>query len=111
MKYEEKVVGNIKEQVLKIGQSREYELVIVGKRRIVSKQGTKLPADQIEDVELGPAGDIFASSGCSIVPTVLVIQQQETLRPNANKSTASEMVRDMEVTTIDAPSTDNEPDV
>lgn len=73
VKYEEKVVGNIKEEVLKIGQSREYELVIVGKRQIVSKQGTKLPADQIEDVELEPAGDIFASSGCSIVPSVLVI--------------------------------------
>lgn len=104
------MASNIKEEVLKIGQSREYELVVVGKRQFLSNLGAKLPADQIEHGDLGPVGDILASSDCSIVPSVLVIQQQEI--PNANETTASKMVvENKEVTTIDGTSTDDEPDV
>ena len=108
VKYEEKVVDNITEEVLKLGQSREYELVIVGKGQFSSSMGAELPANQIEHAELGPIGNILASSDCGIVPSVLVIQQD---KPNAEETATSRMVQDRHVTTIDASITNNEPSV
>uniref|UniRef100_A0A2N9J2I3 Uncharacterized protein n=1 Tax=Fagus sylvatica TaxID=28930 RepID=A0A2N9J2I3_FAGSY len=107
--YEERAVDNITEEVLKIGQSREYELVIVGKGQFPSSMGAKLPVNQIEHAELGLVGDILASSDCSIVPSVLVIQQQD--EPNADETAASGMVQDMQVTTDDASITNTQPSV
>ncbi|GMY14583.1 cation/H(+) antiporter 20-like [Fagus crenata] len=107
--YEERAVDNITEEVLKIGQSREYELVIVGKGQFPSSMGAKLPVNQIEHAELGLVGDILASSDCSIVPSVLVTQQQD--EPNADETAASGMVQDMQVTTDDASITNTQPSV
>lgn len=108
VKYEEKVVDNITEEVLKLGQSREYELVIVGKGQFSSSMGAELSANQIQHAELGPIGNILASADCGIVPSVLVIQQD---KPNADETATSRMVQDKHETTIDASITNNEPSV
>lgn len=98
VKYEEKAVGNLREEVLKLAQNRDYELVIVGKR-LPSIMEANLPVNLIELHELGPVGDILVSSDGSIMPSVLVIQQQEIL--NSKQTAGSEMVRDEE-TAMDA---------
>ncbi|KAM3736783.1 hypothetical protein ACB098_09G006800 [Castanea mollissima] len=108
VKYEEKVVDNITEEVLKLGQSSEYELVIVGKGQFSRSMGAELPANQIEHAELGPIGNILASSDWGIVPSVLVIQQDKQY---ADETATSRMVQDKHVTTIDASITNNEPSV
>lgn len=68
------VVGNIKETVVGIGQSRDYDLVIVGKKHHPSTIVAELAHNQPEHTELGPIGDTLASSSHGILCSVLVIQ-------------------------------------
>lgn len=68
------VVGNIKETVVGIGQSRDYDLVIVGKDHHPSTIVADLAHNQLEHTELGPIGDTLASSSHGILCSVLVIQ-------------------------------------
>ncbi|ESR42283.1 hypothetical protein CICLE_v10011096mg [Citrus x clementina] len=75
VEYEEKVMGTVKNEVLKIGQSREYELVVAGKGRFPSTAEAELADHQPENVGLGPIGNILASSDHGILASVLVIQQ------------------------------------
>ncbi|KAJ9180743.1 hypothetical protein P3X46_008955 [Hevea brasiliensis] len=75
--YIEKVTGNIVEGVLAIGRSRDYDLIIVGKGRFPSTMVAELADRQAEHAELGPIGDILASSRHDVVPSVLVIQQHD----------------------------------
>ncbi|KDO44652.1 hypothetical protein CISIN_1g0036291mg, partial [Citrus sinensis] len=72
---EEKVMGTVKDEVLKIGQSRDYELVVAGKGRFPSTALAELADHQPENVGLGPIGNILASSDHGILASVLVIQQ------------------------------------
>lgn len=72
---EEKVMGTVKDEVLKIGQSRDYELVVAGKGRFPSTALAELADHQPENVGLGPIGNILASSEHGILASVLVIQQ------------------------------------
>ncbi|KAA8518876.1 hypothetical protein F0562_016350 [Nyssa sinensis] len=73
--YVEKEEINIAEEVLAIGQSKEYELVVVGKGRFPPEMAAELAYRQAEHGELGPIGDLLASSGQNIGSSVLVIQQ------------------------------------
>lgn len=82
VEYEEKVMGTVKNQVLKIGQSREHELVVVGKGRFPSTVEAELADHQPENVGLGPIGNILASSDHRILASVLVIQQHNAARIN-----------------------------
>ncbi|GMN47578.1 hypothetical protein TIFTF001_016744 [Ficus carica] len=75
--YTEKVANNIVQGVLAIGCSREYDLIVVGKGRFPSKMVAELAERQAEHPELGPIGDILASSGHNVVSSVLVIQQHD----------------------------------
>lgn len=77
MEYSDKLASNIVEGVLTIGRSREYELIVVGKGRFPSTMVAGLAGRQAEHAELGPIGDILASSGSGIVSSVLVIQQHD----------------------------------
>ncbi|KAG6643146.1 cation/H(+) antiporter 20 [Carya illinoinensis] len=77
VEYSDKLASNIVEGVLTIGRSREYELIVVGKGRFPSTMVAGLAGRQAEHAELGPIGDILASSGSGIVSSVLVIQQHD----------------------------------
>ncbi|KAK7245258.1 hypothetical protein RIF29_40095 [Crotalaria pallida] len=75
--YIEKESGNVVEEVLAIGKSGDYDLIIVGKGRSPSIMVAELAERQAEHAELGPIGDILASSGHGVVSSVLVIQQHD----------------------------------
>ncbi|KAH9672194.1 Cation/H(+) antiporter 20 [Citrus sinensis] len=75
--YTEKVTSSIVEGVLTLGRSGDYDLIIVGKGRFPSKMIAKLADRQAEHAELGPIGDILASSGQGVVSSVLVVQQHD----------------------------------
>lgn len=75
--YKEKVATNIVEEMLAIGRSGDYELIVVGKGRFPSKMVAELADRHAENPELGPVGDILASSGQGVGCSVLVIQQHD----------------------------------
>lgn len=77
--YTEQVAArnNIAEGVLAIGRSGDQDLIIVGKGRFPSSMVAGLADRQAEHAELGPVGDILASSGHDGVSSVLVIQQHD----------------------------------
>lgn len=77
VEYTENVVSNIVEGVLAIGRSGDYDLIFVGKGRFPSTMVAELAYRQAEHAELGPIGDILASSGHGVVSSVLVIQQHD----------------------------------
>ncbi|KAG6771308.1 hypothetical protein POTOM_022656 [Populus tomentosa] len=77
VEYTENVVSNIVEGVLAIGRSGDYDLIFVGKGRFPSSMVAELAYRQAEHAELGPIGDILASSGHGVVSSVLVIQQHD----------------------------------
>lgn len=72
---DEKVASNIMEEVLALGRSKEYELIIIEKGRFPLSLVADLVDRQVEPDELGPIGDILASSTHDVVSSVLVIQQ------------------------------------
>lgn len=89
MEFIEKVVeGDISalaETVKSIGQSKVYELLIVGKGQFpLLSMGSQL--NQIDQAEMGTIGDALASPHAGISSSVIVIQHQQL--PNANNSTA-----------------------
>lgn len=67
----EKDLNNVMEEVLSIGQSRAFDLLITGRAATVEK----LADNQVEHPELGLIGDILASPNNGITCSVLVIQQ------------------------------------
>ncbi|KAF5750952.1 cation/H(+) antiporter 20-like [Tripterygium wilfordii] len=75
--YTERAASNIVEAVLVIGRSRDYDLIVVGKGRFPSTTVAELADRQAEHAELGPIGDILASSGHGVVSSVLVVQQHD----------------------------------
>ncbi|XP_077244832.1 cation/H(+) antiporter 20-like [Tasmannia lanceolata] len=77
--YEERTTSNIEETVLEIGRSREYELVVVGRSRFPSAMVAELADRSAEHAELGPIGDILASSGHGVVSSVLIVQQHDVV--------------------------------
>lgn len=77
VEYVEKAASNIEEEVLGIGRSGDYDLIVVGKGRFPSSMVAELAERQEEHAELGPIGDILASSGQGVVSSVLVIQQHD----------------------------------
>ncbi|KAK7345676.1 hypothetical protein VNO77_16285 [Canavalia gladiata] len=89
----EKVASNIMEEVLTIGKNKDYDLIIVGKGRFPSSLMADVADRQIEHEELGPIGDILASSTNEVVSSLLVIQQHDvTLAKDTPLSTVNEDV-------------------
>ncbi|KAJ8636870.1 hypothetical protein MRB53_011137 [Persea americana] len=78
-RYVEKSANNIIESVLEIGRSHQYELVVVGKGRFPSTMVAELADRVAEHAELGPIGDVLASSSHGVVSSVLVIQQHDVI--------------------------------
>ncbi|CAN6331163.1 unnamed protein product [Urochloa humidicola] len=78
VRFEERVVvGNVIEEVVSIGKSGEYGLVVVGKGRLPSPMVARLAVRPAEHPELGPIGDALASSGHGVTASVLVVQQHD----------------------------------
>ncbi|KDP35609.1 hypothetical protein JCGZ_09047 [Jatropha curcas] len=76
IEYIEKAANNIVQEVLEIGRSKDYDLIVVGKGRIPSTMVAELAHHhQPEHAELGPTGDMLASSRHGVLSSVLVIQQ------------------------------------
>lgn len=76
VEYVEKVSENIVEEVIVIGSSGDYDLIIVGKGRFPSNMVAGLAERQAEHAELGPIGDVLTSSE-NVVSSVMVIQQHD----------------------------------
>ncbi|MQL79435.1 hypothetical protein Taro_011872 [Colocasia esculenta] len=77
--YEEKPAVNVLDAVLAMGRRGEYGLLVVGKGRFPSSIVAGLADRSAEHVELGPVGDVLASSGRGVVSSVLVIQQHDVI--------------------------------
>lgn len=79
VKYIEKGSGNVVEEVVALGESVDYDLIIIGKGRFPSTMVAELAERPAEHAELGPIGDILTSSttGHKMVSSVLVIQQHD----------------------------------
>ncbi|OMO97158.1 Cation/H+ exchanger [Corchorus olitorius] len=77
VEYIEKTASNVVEEVLGIGQCGDYDLIVVGKGRFPSPTVAKLADRQAEHAELGPIGDILASSNRRVLSSVLIIQQHD----------------------------------
>ncbi|KDP35608.1 hypothetical protein JCGZ_09046 [Jatropha curcas] len=92
MEYIEKDMNNVREEVIKIGQSGAFDLLVVGK----GASAAKMVETQAENPELGLIGDILASSENGIIGSVLVIRQNNP--QNSNKTTRSKIAGDEEST-------------
>lgn len=93
VEYKEKMAGNIIEEVTRLGQSGDFDLMVVGKGRFPSRMVAELAEGQAEHAELGPIGDVLTSSRHGVVSSVLVIQQHDvalTEEAPAKKVTRSE---------------------
>ncbi|GLJ05838.1 hypothetical protein SUGI_0026410 [Cryptomeria japonica] len=75
--YTEQKISNTVESVLSIGKSNEYNLILVGKGRFPSPLVADLADRTAECAELGPIGDLLASSTIQAIASVLVIQQHD----------------------------------
>ncbi|KAK4833761.1 hypothetical protein QYF36_020731 [Acer negundo] len=92
VEYKEKVTCNSGVELLGTGQSREYELIVVGEGRFPSTMEAKFAEYQAENVELGAIGNILASSDHhSFIPSLLVIQQHRTT--DSDETAVSKMDR------------------
>ncbi|RWR76795.1 cation/H+ antiporter 20 [Cinnamomum micranthum f. kanehirae] len=78
--YVEKSANNIIQSLLEIGRSHQYELVVVGRGRFPSTIVAELADRVVQHAELGPIGDILASSGHGVVPSVLVMQHHNEIQ-------------------------------
>ncbi|KAK7378556.1 hypothetical protein VNO80_04000 [Phaseolus coccineus] len=77
VEYIEKFSEDVVEDVLVIGKSGDYDLIIVGKGRFPSNMVAKLAERKPEHAELGPIGDVLSSSEHAVLSSILVIQQHD----------------------------------
>lgn len=81
--YVEKDGGSVdvEEEVVAIGRDGGYDLVVVGKGRFPTRMVAALAERTPEHAELGPIGDILASSSNGVKSSVLVVQQHDVALP------------------------------
>ncbi|MCL7021619.1 hypothetical protein MKW94_029433 [Papaver nudicaule] len=80
--YIEKEAERIGEGVLTIGRSGEYGLIVTGRSQLQTRMVAELSKEHATEYEeLGPIGDILASTGNGVTSSVLVIQQH-SIEPN-----------------------------
>ncbi|KAK9078588.1 hypothetical protein SSX86_002645 [Deinandra increscens subsp. villosa] len=85
VEYKENKGTNIVESILTIGKSGEYDLIVVGKARLPTAMVARLSDQQPEHAELGPVGDLLASSNHGIVSSVLVVQQRQNVDSDSDE--------------------------
>lgn len=109
MEYREKVGGSIVSEVLAIGRSGDYELLVVGRGRFPSTFVAELADRQAEHAELGLVGDILASTNKGVVCSVLVIQQHDLA--DAKETPMTKVARDDDLKKLDGEGSSSSPDV
>lgn len=77
--YEERETSNTVESVLAIAKSNRYHMFLVGRGRFPSPLVADLADRTAECPELGPIGDLLASSTVRMTASVLVIQQHDII--------------------------------
>lgn len=92
VEYKEKEPNNIIEEALSIGQSQDFDLIVVGRGRLPSAEVAALAERQAEHPELGPIGDVLASSFNHIIPSILVVQQHN--KAHVEEMTVSKIVNE-----------------
>ncbi|KAJ4904771.1 Cation/H(+) antiporter 20 [Raphanus sativus] len=92
VEYKEKEPNNIIEEALSIGQSQGFDLIVVGRGRLPSAEVAALAERQAEHPELGPIGDVLASSINHIIPSILVVQQHN--KAHVEEMTVSKIVNE-----------------
>ncbi|KAF8117330.1 hypothetical protein N665_0011s0053 [Sinapis alba] len=92
VEYKEKEPNNIIEETLSIGQSQDFDLIVVGRGRLPSAEVAALAERQAEHPELGPIGDVLASSINHIIPSILVVQQHN--KAHVEEMTVSKIVNE-----------------
>ncbi|CAF2267824.1 cation/H(+) antiporter 20 [Brassica rapa] len=92
VEYKEKEPNNIIEETLSIGQSQDFDLIVVGRGRLPSAEVATLAERQAEHPELGPIGDVLASSINQIIPSILVVQQHN--KAHVEEMTVSKIVNE-----------------
>ncbi|KAH9303903.1 hypothetical protein KI387_008307, partial [Taxus chinensis] len=75
IEYTEQQISNTVDSVLAIGKSNKYNLILVGRGRFPSPLVAQLADRTAECAELGPIGDLLASSTIQTSASLLVIQQ------------------------------------
>lgn len=76
------ISGNTVEAVLAIAKSSKYHMFLVGRGRFPSPVVADLMDRTAECLELGPIGNVLASSAVSSSASVLVIQQHDGIHPD-----------------------------
>ncbi|KAL1195858.1 Cation/H(+) antiporter 20 [Cardamine amara subsp. amara] len=97
VEYGEKEPNNTIEEILSIGQSKDFDLIVVGKGRLPSAEVAALAERQAEHPELGPIGDVLASSTNHIIPSILVVQQHN--KAHVEETTGSKLVTESSLST------------
>ncbi|CAH8382675.1 unnamed protein product [Eruca vesicaria subsp. sativa] len=92
VEYKEKEPNNIIQEILSIGQSQDFDLIVVGRGRLPSAEVSALSERQAEHPELGPIGDVLASSTNHIIPSILVVQQHN--KPQVEDIAVSKIVKE-----------------
>ncbi|XP_078445236.1 cation/H+ exchanger 20 [Wolffia australiana] len=77
--YDEKPAINVLDDVIAMGRSGDYELLVVGKGRFPSSIVAALAERAPEHAELGPVGDALSSAVNGVVSSVLVVQQHDVV--------------------------------
>lgn len=75
--YTQKIAENVIEEVIEIGRSGAYDLIIVGKG---STSYTSIVDPPSECPELGMVGGILASSSHGIMSSILVVQHYDLVQ-------------------------------
>ncbi|KAF2592170.1 hypothetical protein F2Q70_00043828 [Brassica cretica] len=97
VEYKEKEPNNTIEEILSIGQSQDFDLIVVGRGRSPSVEVAALAERQAEHPELGPIGDVLASSNNHVIPSVLVVQQHN--KAHVEEITVSKIVNESSLST------------
>ncbi|CAN8279183.1 unnamed protein product [Cochlearia groenlandica] len=92
VEYKEKEPNDIIQETLSIGQSQDFDLIVVGRGRLPSAEVAELADRQAEHPELGPIGDVLASSTNHIAPSILVVQQHT--KAHVEEITLSQIVNE-----------------
>ncbi|CAG7865451.1 unnamed protein product [Brassica rapa] len=96
VEYKEKEPNNIIQEILSIGQSQDFDLIVVGRGRVPSAKVATLAERQAEHPELGRIGDVLASSINHIIPSILVVQQHN--KPQVEEIAVSKIVKESSLT-------------
>ncbi|CAN6897743.1 unnamed protein product [Brassica oleracea] len=96
VEYKEKEPNNIIQEILSLGQSQDFDLIVVGRGRLPSAEVATLAERQTEHPELGRIGDVLASSINHIIPSILVVQQHN--KPQVEEIAVSKIVKESSLT-------------